>query len=200
MASDITIIAPAFAPVRFPERCCYCLAPATTTLPLRVFLSRVRVSRTRTTSIKDRLPLPYCDAHGSLARRLNGYDRVATVVLLALAGALLIGFDLSAGRALREIGGFAWFSALLLAMALLAFGAVVLYTGGRLLLSRREPAIRDHSYRGLLGVRAAFQVARRPTVEWEQPLLAITLTLQNDEFAAQTAALHGVEARPAADL
>lgn len=51
MASDVTISAHPYTPVRFPPSCCYCLEPATTTVPVMISDRKVRVSRTCTTSI-----------------------------------------------------------------------------------------------------------------------------------------------------
>lgn len=198
MASDVTVTVPAFAPIKLPQRCCYCLAPATTTAPLRVFASGVRVSRTRKTSLKYDLPVPYCERHGAQARRLRRSDRAVAVALFVAMAALLAGFDLAAGRALRELGGLVWLAATVLVMITLALAAVLLYTGGRLLLSRRDPAVAAQRRGGTLGAQATCQAAHRPAAEGEPALLVLRLTFHNDEFAAQTAALHGVAASPAA--
>jgi hypothetical protein len=195
MASDVTIYAHPYTPVTFPSRCCYCLEPATTTVPITVANRKIRVSRTRTTSITYPVQVPYCASHGAQARRLQRYDKRATIVLFIAAVLALFMIQLSTGGALRAIGPLVWYGATVLMAALLAIGAVLIYVGGRRLLQRRYPATADHTYRGGLGISAATRLARRPT-EGAALLLAITFTFHNDRFANIMAALHNTQARP----
>lgn len=195
MASDVTIYAHPYTPVPFPPRCCYCLEPASASVPVTVADRKVRVSRTRSTSIVYPVQLPYCADHAEQARALQRYDRRATIGLFVAASVALVGIQLAVGGALRMGGALLWYCATLLIMALLALGAMALYAGGRRLLGRRHPAAADHSYRGGLGVSTTARLARRPG-EGEAILLAITFTFHNDAFAAMVAALHGAEARP----
>lgn len=197
MASDVTIYAHPYTPVKFPSRCCYCLEPATTTVPVTVAHRKLRVSRTRTTSITYPLQMPYCATHGAQARRLQQYDRRATIVLIIAAAVTLFVIQLLLGRALRAYGALVWYGATLLMIALLALGVVWLYAIGRWLLKRRYPATADHVYRGGLGVSTATRLARRPA-EGEPVVLAITVTCHNEAFATLLAALHDTQARPTA--
>jgi hypothetical protein len=198
MMSDVTIHAPPYTPVRFPERCCYCLEPASTAVPVTVAARSVRVSRTRKTSIVYAVQLPYCAAHGAQARLLQRYDRRATIILFVAAALALFGIQLAVGGALRAIGPLVWYGTTLLMMVVLAIGAALLYMGGRRLLRRRYPATADHVYRGGLGASTSTRLFRKPKDD-EALLLAITFTFHNAAFADLMAALHNTQARPSQD-
>lgn len=196
MASEVTVESRPHAPVAFPPRCCYCLAPATTTHPVRVQLPKVRTGRYTRARFAFPVAVPYCAAHGADARRFDRFDSLATAGLFAGAIVLLVAFELTAGAALRAMGAAIWWCATVLVMAALGVGGALIYVGLRRMLRRRYPAADAHSYSGTLGVRTASRALPRADPRAELAV-AITFTFSNDAFAAEMAALHGVEARSA---
>ena len=118
------------------------------------------------------LPVPYCDAHGCAARCLSRYDRVATVALVIVGIALLIGVELTIGRILRKLGGVVWWGATVLAIALLTFSGAVVHQVGRRLLQRRYLAPANHLYDGSLGVTTAARVGQHAS-RTAAPILAV---------------------------
>lgn len=198
MPSQVTIHCEPHAPVAFPPACCVCLAPATTTRPVDVWMHKARYPARLKVTARYQLPAPYCAAHGAAAARLRRYDRAAAAALLILGAALLVAAELTAGPALRDLGAAAWWGATVLAIALLALAGAVIHQLGRRLIQRPHLAPAAHLADGALAVATAAQVARHATPA-SAPTLALTLTFANDEFAAQFAAQHGAEARPRSD-
>lgn len=192
MPSEVTLHLSPHTPVAFPPICCVCLAPATTTHPVQVWMYKVRYPPHLKVTRRYPLPVPYCEAHGRAARHLSRYERGATLALVIAGIALLIVAELTLGRFLRELGGIAWWGATVLAIALLTFSGAVAHQVGRRLLQHRSLAPAHHLNDGSLGVATTARVVRHASPA-ATPLLAVTFTFANDTFAAQVAALHGVD-------
>jgi hypothetical protein len=60
MTSQVTIQSHLPEPVALPPLCCYCLEPATTTHPVRVFFAKLSIATHTKLSSHDELPMPYC--------------------------------------------------------------------------------------------------------------------------------------------
>lgn len=198
MASSVTIHTDPFAPIAFPARCCYCLEPATTRVPVRVRVQRLRSGRYRKATFRYPVDIPYCAAHAEQSRRFNRYDRVATAALIGAGLVLLAGIQLAFGGALRALGGVAWWCGTVLLIALLVAGGALALMLGRRLLQGRHPALADHHYMGGLGVTTATRNLQAGA-QGEEARLALTFTFHNDAYAAQMAALHETAAQPAAE-
>lgn len=194
MPSEVTIHCSPYTPLAFPPICCVCLEKATTTYPVNVWMYKVRYPPSLKVTWYYPLPVPYCDVHGGAARSLGRYDRVASVALVIIGVALLIAMDLTFGRMLRELSGILWWGVTVLAIGLLTFCGAVAHQLGRRMLQRRSIDPANHLSDGSLGIAAAARVQQHAS-RTAAPILAITFTFANDTFAAQVAALHGVEVR-----
>src|SRR5690606_31049276 len=82
MPSEVTLHLSPHTPVAFPPICCVCLAPATTTHPVQVWMYKVRYPPHLKVTRRYPLPVPYCEAHGRAARHLSRYERGATLALV----------------------------------------------------------------------------------------------------------------------
>lgn len=191
MTREVTVRGREDAPVELPQVCCYCLAPASDAVRIKLPHRRRKTGIGRTPTRPYHIAAPYCAEHGPLARRLERYAGRVSVGLLALGVAAAAAFDFTAGFGLREVGSGVWLATSLLVWTGIAALAIAAYRQIMRLLRRRHPELADYFYTGCLGIDAQIRNTTESADSGVQ-IVEVMLAFSNHDYARRVAQQHGV--------